>query len=104
MELRWLVALLLLPLLGLGAAGCDRKPAASRPKVAVSIFPLYDVTRRIAGDRLDVVLVLPPGRSEHSLGAALGLLFSYHLNVASGATVILTLASGFVSTLLLRRR
>jgi ABC-type Zn uptake system ZnuABC Zn-binding protein ZnuA len=32
----------------------------------VSIFPLYDAARRIAGDRLDVVLVLPPGRSEHS--------------------------------------
>ena len=36
-----------------------------KPRVAVSIFPLYDVTRRIAGDRLDVVLVLPPGKSEH---------------------------------------
>ncbi|MDQ3032819.1 MAG: metal ABC transporter substrate-binding protein [Myxococcota bacterium] len=38
---------------------------AARPRVAVSIFPLYDVARRVAGDRLDVVLVLPPGRSEH---------------------------------------
>ncbi len=33
--------------------------------MAVSIFPLYDVLRRIAGDRADAVLVLPPGRSEH---------------------------------------
>ncbi len=32
----------------------------------MSIFPLYDAARRVAGDRLDVVLVLPPGRSEHS--------------------------------------
>nr|MBA3542254.1 zinc ABC transporter substrate-binding protein [Deltaproteobacteria bacterium] len=31
----------------------------------VSIFPLYDVTRRIAGDRIEVLLVLPPGKSEH---------------------------------------
>jgi zinc transport system substrate-binding protein len=36
-----------------------------KPKVAVSIFPLHDITKRIAGDRLDVVLVLPPGKSEH---------------------------------------
>lgn len=39
---------------------------ADKPRVAVSIFPLFDVARRVAGDRLDVVLVLPPGRSEHS--------------------------------------
>jgi zinc transport system substrate-binding protein len=36
-----------------------------KPKVAVSIFPIYDLARRIAGDRLDVVLVLPAGQSEH---------------------------------------
>jgi zinc transport system substrate-binding protein len=51
--------------------GCDRKGSGTtasgdKPRVAVSIFPLWDVARRIAGDRLDVVLVLPPGRSEHS--------------------------------------
>jgi zinc transport system permease protein len=36
-------------------------------------------------------------------GTVLGLLASYHLDVASGATVILTLASGFFLTLLRRR-
>lgn len=46
-------------------AACGKPPASSTPKVAVSIFPLYDVTRRIAGDRFDVILVLPPGASEH---------------------------------------
>jgi ABC-type Zn uptake system ZnuABC Zn-binding protein ZnuA len=43
---------------------CKQREAA-RPHVAVSIFPLYDISRRIAGDALDVVLILPPGRSEH---------------------------------------
>src|SRR5271154_4929104 len=48
-------------------AACNSKTAATgKPRVAVSIFPLYDLARRVAGDRLDVVLVLPPGRSEHS--------------------------------------
>ena len=37
-------------------------------------------------------------------GAALGLLLSYHLNVASGATIILTLGSVFALSLALRRR
>jgi zinc transport system substrate-binding protein len=50
------------------AAACGKHagPADGKPRVAVSIFPLYDVTRRIAGDRLDVILVLPPGKSEHA--------------------------------------
>jgi zinc transport system substrate-binding protein len=47
------------------AAACGKKAGSGKPKVAVSIFPLYDVTKRIAGDRLDVILVLPPGKSEH---------------------------------------
>jgi zinc transport system substrate-binding protein len=44
---------------GQGAAG-DR-----RTKVAVSIFPIYDLTRRIAGPDADVALLLPPGHNEH---------------------------------------
>lgn len=48
-------------------AGCgNTSTGTGKPKVAVSIFPIYDVTRRIAGDRLDVLLILPPGRSEHN--------------------------------------
>lgn len=47
-------------------SGGDRAGGGGeRPRVAVSIFPLYDVARRVAGERLDVVCVLPPGRSEH---------------------------------------
>ena len=74
------------------ALGCGSKGrGGGKPKVAVSIFPLYDVTRRIAGDRLDVQLVLPPGRSEHGYdpapkeiarldGAALGLVVGLDLD------------------------
>ncbi|MBO6940526.1 MAG: zinc ABC transporter substrate-binding protein [Deltaproteobacteria bacterium] len=60
-----LVCLSLLP----PVAGCgddDGAGGEGGEKVAVSIFPLYDIARRIAGDDLEVVLVLPPGRSEHS--------------------------------------
>jgi len=38
------------------------------------------------------------------VGSALGLLASYHLNVASGATIILTLAGFFFAALLVSRR
>jgi zinc transport system permease protein len=37
------------------------------------------------------------------LGSAIGLLASYHLNVASGATIILTLGAGFFVALAVRR-
>lgn len=43
--------------------GSDR--TRDKPVVAASIFPLADIARRIAGDRVEVVCVLPPGRSEH---------------------------------------
>ena len=48
------------------ASSCNKSGSGSgKPRVAVSIFPIYDLTRRIAGDRFDVNLVLPPGKSEH---------------------------------------
>jgi zinc transport system substrate-binding protein len=49
-----------------GLAGCGSRKGAGKPLVAVSIFPLFDLARRVAGERLAVELVLPPGRSEHS--------------------------------------
>jgi zinc transport system substrate-binding protein len=33
--------------------------------VAATVFPLYDLTQRVAGDRLDVRLVLAPGLDPH---------------------------------------
>jgi zinc transport system substrate-binding protein len=46
-------------------ASCGDETTSAKPKIAVSIFPIYDIARRVAGDRADVVLILPPGRSEH---------------------------------------
>jgi ABC-type Zn uptake system ZnuABC Zn-binding protein ZnuA len=51
-------------ILAVFAPGCgDRSPAPTR--VAISIFPVYDVGRRIAGERLAVDLMLPPGMFDH---------------------------------------
>jgi zinc transport system substrate-binding protein len=44
-------------------SGCQPKPVA-RLKVAVTLFPIYDLARRIAGPDADVVLIVPPGTSE----------------------------------------
>lgn len=58
---------ILVAALGLAVVGgCGKKETSSgSAKVAVSIFPIYDLARRVAGDRVDVRLVLPPGKSEH---------------------------------------
>jgi zinc transport system substrate-binding protein len=54
----------LLPLtMSMALGACNHKPA-SRMKVAVTIFPIYDLARRIAGRDADVVLLVPVGRSE----------------------------------------
>ena len=37
----------------------------ARPSVVVSIHPLYDVVRQVAGDDADVVRILPVGASPH---------------------------------------
>lgn len=38
--------------------------------VAATIFPIYDITRNIAGENIDVELILPPGASPHTFDPA----------------------------------
>ncbi len=46
-------------------AQCGKSAGGQRPRVVVSIFPIYDLTRRVAGPDADVALLVPTGRSEH---------------------------------------
>ena len=66
---RVLIVLIMLALWGLCIAGCqDRSKQAgqpSRPIVITTLFPLYDFARTIAGDRMEVQLLLPPGVEPH---------------------------------------
>jgi len=39
--------------------------SADRRSVAATVFPIYDLARRVAGDRLDVRLILLPGLDPH---------------------------------------
>jgi zinc transport system substrate-binding protein len=50
---------------GCGKAGSSGAAADGKPRVVVSIFPVYDLVRRVAGTDADVLLLVPPGRSEH---------------------------------------
>lgn len=50
-------------------SGCNRQNVSSkatgRPVVVTTLFPLYDFARIIAGDRMEVQLLLPPGVEPH---------------------------------------
>ncbi|ADN01579.1 metal ABC transporter substrate-binding protein [Spirochaeta thermophila] len=65
---RRLAGLLLIGMLAL--AGCgrgqdERADASSSVRVAVSLFPYYDLARRVGGDAVKVHLLLPWGASPH---------------------------------------
>jgi ABC-type Zn uptake system ZnuABC Zn-binding protein ZnuA len=52
--------------LAAAAAGACRRSGPERGRIAVSIFPLYDIVRRVAGHDMPVDLILPPGRTTHA--------------------------------------
>lgn len=59
-----LIAVLLLAVLG--AAGCTEKSSGDKLTVVATIFPLADFVKNVAGDKAEVVTLLPPGASPHT--------------------------------------
>ena len=62
---------IIVTLFGLVAAwfpACSKGPQSpgARPKIAATIFPIYDIAKNIVGDGLDVTCILPPGASPHT--------------------------------------
>jgi len=49
----------------LALAGCREGPAPTRPLVVTTIFPLWDLTRHVAGDRAEAQALVPPGVEPH---------------------------------------
>lgn len=56
--------LLAVSLLAAVAPAC-RRSSEPQPRVAATVFPIHDLARRVAGDRLEVKLVLGPGLDPH---------------------------------------
>jgi len=66
------------------------RPAPAASRVAVSIFPVYDLVRRVAGSDFEVVLALPPGQpvvGHRPTAAVLQTLASAQLGIAVGMDV-----------------
>lgn len=50
-----------------GSSGSTSVQPQDKPlTVAATIFPLADIVRAVGGDTVDVILIIPPGVSEHS--------------------------------------
>ena len=55
-----------LPLAVLAAAGCQQSSGPdAKPLVVASVFPLYEFAREIAGDRAQVISLVPAGVEPH---------------------------------------
>jgi len=53
-------------LLAVSTLAWGTRASAAPFKVAATIFPLYDLVRQVAGPSIEVVLLVPPGASEHT--------------------------------------
>jgi zinc transport system substrate-binding protein len=64
----FLVCLLLLavPILLSCQRGVESRADGGKLKIITTLFPLYDFTRNVGGDRVHVALLLPPGVEPHS--------------------------------------
>jgi len=65
----WIVPVVLLILFGACLGSCRRaRPVRIEGKINVTsvIFPTYDFVRVIAGDKVNLVMLLPPGSESHS--------------------------------------
>ncbi len=58
--------LTLVALAALAAAGCtDAPPSPTRPLVVATFYPLYEFSAHVAGDRAEVLSLVPPGVEPH---------------------------------------
>jgi zinc transport system substrate-binding protein len=49
----------------LTVAGCEPAPSPTKPLVVATIYPLWEFSRQVAGDRAEAVSLVPPGVEPH---------------------------------------
>lgn len=69
--MRRIVAIVFMLALAVASAGCRKEAeqgagGSGKLRVVATIFPVYDFARAVAGDRAEVMLLLPPGMEPHS--------------------------------------
>src|SRR5215468_6568472 len=76
-------------LLAVGTLAWGAPPQPASRKVATTIFPLYDLVRQVAGPALEVILLVPPGTSEHTFTVRPGTI-----RAITGCTAIFAIGHG----------
>jgi len=71
MEKKFFIFTIILLVALLFLSGCmqsadEAKPEDEKPLIIATLFPQYDFVRQIAGDKVDVTLLLPPGVEPHT--------------------------------------
>lgn len=63
----WLIALLFLTVLVCGCTANQKAPGADEGKITVytSFYTMYDFTSKIAGDKANIINMVPPGMEPH---------------------------------------
>lgn len=60
------IPMLFLPACSAGGAGREVFPENGKLNIVTTLFPYYDFVRSIAGDRVNLVLLIPAGMESHS--------------------------------------
>jgi len=86
---RILIAVLSGLWLAVGTLAWGAPPQPALRKVATTIFPLYDLVRQVAGPAVEVILLVPPGTSEHTFTVRPGTI-----RAITGCTAIFAIGHG----------
>ena len=62
-----IIAIILIAVIGIGyIVYTENNSSKVEAKVGATIFPIYDIATNIAGEKIEVVLIAPPGASPHT--------------------------------------
>lgn len=64
------ISMLFLPACSVGSAGREVFPENGKLNIVTTLFPYYDFVRSIAGDRVNLTLLIPAGMESHSFEPA----------------------------------
>jgi len=65
-KIKTIFILFLVIFIGTGCSHKEKRDASSKPIIAVTTFALYDITKHLVGDDVEVVHILPFGVDPHS--------------------------------------
>ncbi len=66
MKAKKMIVVLVLMLATIGSIMCVNKDKKEKKVVVVTVYPIYDITKKIVGNKMQVVSVMPPNADMHT--------------------------------------